>query len=101
VIDAVQSAVADKVDKLFGDNWPIRRRIMFLFIGWEAVVVTWVIIRGTDSSLYQTTITTMLASMTSILCAYIFGSVWDDHNKRLKLKFQPQGKDGDTSQDDN
>jgi len=74
-------------DNASGDNWRYRRRTLFIALFWQAVTMTWIIIyaafHSTENALYDQAFIAMAGASTSLLCAYIFGVVWDDHNKRM------------------
>lgn len=77
------------VDKLFDQNWPIRRAVMFialLFMGGNA---QWIIIRNSDSVLHQQALVALLGAITTIIVGYVFGAVMDDRAKRAQLMQMP------------
>lgn len=78
--------------KLFLDNWQIRRRWMSAALIWMAVNVQYLVVWGKDNALHQNALITFLGAIVSILCFYIFGAVWDDKEKRAQLREQPSGE---------
>lgn len=71
-------------DKLFGDNWPKRRRYLAYALIWSAANVEWLIWRGLDVMTLQLSMT-LVAVIFALLTTYVFGAVIDDHQKRLRL----------------
>ena len=73
------------VQKIFEDNWPIRRRWLGLSLVWLAVNVDVLLFwKGLDALTVQIT-AAMLASMVTLIGCYVFGAVWDDHSKRARM----------------
>jgi len=64
------------------DNWKYRRRVLFLSLSWIGVVMSAILIRGVDNALYDQAFIALAGSGATLLTAYIFGAVWDDHNRR-------------------
>jgi hypothetical protein len=82
------------IEKLFTDNWPIRRRWLRMALVWMVLNVQAILIAGffkieiAASVLHQNAMITMLTAIVSLLGFYVFGAVWDDNNKRSR--FQPR-----------
>lgn len=75
----------DPVKKLFGDNWPKRRRYMTVVLAWAMLNVDYILIFGKNSALNQNALFAMVTLIGSIIGAYVFGAVWDDSDKRKNL----------------
>ena len=80
--------------KLFLDNWEIRRRWMMAALIWMAGNVQYLVIWGRDNALHQNLAITFLGAIVSILCFYIFGAVWDDRDKRARIGEVPPEQPG-------
>jgi len=78
--------------KLFLDNWQIRRRWMSAALIWMAGNVQYLVLWGEDHALHQNALITFLGAIVSILCFYIFGAVWDDKEKRAQLGSPPSSE---------
>lgn len=82
------------VEKLFQDNWPIRRRWLRLALIWMALNVQIILIVGffkieiMTSALHQNALISMLTAIVSMIGFYVFGAVWDDSNKRSRMRPQ-------------
>lgn len=74
------------------DNWPIRRKWMFVVIGWMMLNAQYLIIWGADNALHQNALVTLLGAIVAGLGSYVFGSNFDDADKR---KHAAQVDDGD------
>lgn len=72
-------------EKLFLDNWKVRRKWMMAALIWMAVNVQYLVFWGKDNALHQNLAITFLGAIVSILCFYIFGAVWDDRDKRSRM----------------
>lgn len=85
--DPAQDLIVDPQTQkgLFEGNWKIRRRVMFVTLLYIAFNVSWLIIRGENTTLNQQIALALVGSGTSIIGAYVFGAVWDDSNKRGAL----------------
>lgn len=73
-------------EKLFFDNWRIRRKWMTVALIWMGLNVQYLVLWGKDNALHQNLAITFLGAIVSTLSFYIFGAVWDDNDKRAKLK---------------
>ena len=71
--------------KLYLDNWRVRRKWMLASLIWMSVNVQYLVLWGKDNALHQNALITFLGAIVSILCFYIFGAVWDDKDKRAQL----------------
>ena len=87
------------VEKLFLDNWPIRRRWLRLALIWMALNVQTILVVGffkieiASSPLHQNALITMLTAIVSLIGFYVFGAIWDDNSKRSR--FRPRCPDID------
>lgn len=74
------------------DNWPIRRRWLRAVLIWLVINVQAILIAGffkieiAASALHQNALITMLTAIVSLLGFYVFGSVWDDKDKRSRWR---------------
>ena len=90
------------VEKLFNDNWPIRRRWLRLALIWMALNVQVILVVGffkiviAASALHQKALITMLTAIVSLIGFYVFGSVWDDNDKRSRCRPHHRFDDGYT-----
>lgn len=75
----------DLKEKLFGDNWPKRRRYMTAVLAWAMLNVDYILIFGQDNALNQNALFAMVTLIGSIIGAYVFGAVWDDADKRKRI----------------
>ena len=64
------------------NNWPKRRRWMFLSILWLMANAEYIIFFGKDTVLNQNALVTMLGAIVAIITGYVFGVTWDDTSKR-------------------
>jgi hypothetical protein len=64
------------------DNWQFRRVVVFLSLLFSAGIILWIVISGTDSTLYREIAVAMIAADVAIIGSYVFGAVWDDKSKR-------------------
>lgn len=71
------------LDEINTDNWRLRRRALFIALFWMGDAMTYILVHGVDSALNSQAFIAMAGATTSLLCAYIFGAVWDDHNRRM------------------
>lgn len=76
-------------EKLYTDNWHVRRKWMLVSLIWMSVNVQYLVLWGHDNALHQNALITFLGAIVSILCFYIFGAVWDDRDKRAQLASLP------------
>lgn len=74
----------ETVNRLFNDNWPIRRRYLGVSLIWMAANVEWIIWRGLDALSVQLALS-FVAAVVALICAYVFGATWDDREKRLRM----------------
>lgn len=75
----------DDINQVAPDNWAIRRRIVFVSLIYIALLVVYIIWRGTDTSLYQQVAVALIGAAVAIIGSYVFGAVWDDRSKRKDL----------------
>ena len=75
-------------DLVAADNWHTRRKVLFVAMIFIAVLISYTVILGKDTAVNAQAVLALIASETSVLCAYVFGSVWDDHNKRMFFRGQ-------------
>jgi len=73
------------VQQVFGDNWPKRRRLMYLVLIYIACHLSYIIFAGKDTVLYQQIAFALTGAGTTLTMSYIFGAVWDDHLKRTRI----------------
>lgn len=64
------------------DNWGRRRRVLMIALVWMGLMMTGIVVRGGDTALAGQAFIALAGCFASCLIAYIFGAVWDDHNKR-------------------
>lgn len=77
--------MSDLKTKLFGDNWPKRRRYMTAVLIWAMLNVDYILVFGQDNALNQNALFAMVTLIGSIIGAYVFGAVWDDADKRKHI----------------
>ena len=68
-------------DKLGSDDWRIRRRIVILTLLWSAALVTYLAVYGTSDPLRETSATSLILLIGSLIGSYVFGVIWDGKNK--------------------
>lgn len=61
-------------------TWKIRRRVMFMVMGFSVAVVCWSIWK--DNKVAETAITMAFTTIMATTGSYVFGATWDDKNKR-------------------
>ena len=71
---------------LISDNWPRRRRWMFVILAWLIGNAQYLIVFGQDNALHQNALITILGAIVAITGSYIFGAVWDDAEKRKAMR---------------
>ncbi|SER29704.1 hypothetical protein SAMN05216548_114140 [Faunimonas pinastri] len=81
------------VETLYLDNWPRRRRLLYLALAWIAGNAEYLLILGAGP-LQAQAFMTLLGAGIALLFAYIFGAVWDDNNKRASLPPSPPNGPG-------
>lgn len=62
-------------------SWRIRRRLMFVVIAFCMACIAWILYKGVDNVVAQTTITMGFGTMSAITGSYVFGAVWEDSHK--------------------
>lgn len=68
-------------DKLGSDDWRIRRRIVILTLLWSAALVTYLAVYGTSDPLRETSATSLILLIGSLIGSYVFGVIWEGKNK--------------------
>lgn len=81
--------MSDDINHVSPDNWAIRRRIVFVALTYIALMVIYIVWRGTDTSLYQQVAVALIGAAVAIIGSYVFGAVWDDKSKRSDVKTTP------------
>lgn len=81
----------DLKEKLFGDNWPKRRRVLYAVLAWAMGSATYIVVAGTDNELMRTAFVMLVGLILSVTGSYVFGAVWDDADKRKNLPTSAPG----------
>lgn len=66
----------------FEASWKLRRRVVFGTLGFCAVIVLFLTFRGQDTRLHETIASGLIFLAGSVVMAYVFGSAYDDRNRR-------------------
>lgn len=76
------------LDLIVGDTWPKRRRVIhfaLLFLSQVIAVCLWAAVQSGDAMLIKSVSDNAFWLGGAIIGSYVFGSVWDDNNKRKHL----------------
>lgn len=92
----MQRPVQRIVDLVTGDTWPKRRRVVYVALIFCALVIAFAL--GAATAARDMLVVKALAEMAfwlggAIIGSYVFGSIWDDTNKRKHLP--AESKDGE------
>ena len=68
-------------DKFGSDDWRIRRRIVILTLLWAAALVTYLAVFGLSDPLRETSATSLILLIGSLIGSYVFGVIWDNKTK--------------------
>ncbi|MBE7732187.1 hypothetical protein [Devosia faecipullorum] len=76
------------LDLITGDTWPKRRRVVYVALLFCALVIAYAL--GAATAARDMTVVKAIAEMSfwlggGIIGSYVFGSIWDDTNKRKHL----------------
>ena len=84
----------DPINKLLlSDNWPKRRRLMYVVLLWAIVASSYILYLGRDLELDRTAFVMLISLIISIVGSYVFGAVWDDADKRKNIPADTTDKD--------
>lgn len=72
--------------KLYLDNWPRRRRWMLSILIWAVLNIQYLIFFGVDTGLHQNALVALLGLVGATIGSYVFGAVWDDNDKRRRMR---------------
>jgi hypothetical protein len=84
------------VDLVLGDTWPKRRLVIYIaliFLAEVIAVCLWAAIQNGDAVLIGAIAGSAFLYGSMIIGSYVFGSIYDDSNKRKHL---PKAGDGAT-----
>ncbi|CAH1657371.1 hypothetical protein CHELA1G11_11260 [Hyphomicrobiales bacterium] len=87
--------MADDIARVAKDNWKIRRWVVFIWLTFSAVLISFIVFTGTDTALNQQSVIALIASSTAIIGSYVFGAVWDDNGKRRLMAERDEPEDSE------
>ena len=82
-------------DLVIGDTWPKRRRVIYFALFFLAEIVAvclWAAVQNGDAMLIKSVSDNAFWLGGAIIGSYVFGSVWDDANKRKHLPKAPESE---------
>ena len=82
------------VDLVAGDTWPKRRVVIYVTLCFCALVIAFCLgaaVAARDMAAVTGISTNAFLLGTSVIGSYVFGSIWDDTNKRKHLPPQNNG----------
>jgi hypothetical protein len=63
-------------------SWKYRRRVVFGTLIYCAAMIAYMLVRGTDSALYQQAVIALAGLAGAVIGSYVFAAVWDDKSIR-------------------
>lgn len=84
-------ALKTALDLIVGDTWPKRRRVVYVTLVFCAVLVAFSLgaaVAAKDMNAIMSIASSAFWLGGSVIGSYVFGSIWDDANKR---KHMPPG----------
>lgn len=82
------------------NDWKHRRRIIYATLIFCAIEVAYLTVRGSDTSLNQAIVTSVVLLAAAVIGSYVFGATWDDSNKRKVTSLVPPSVRGDGMNND-
>lgn len=85
------------VDLITGDTWPKRRKVVYVTLVFCALIIAFCLgaaVAARDMRVVEAASDNAFYIGASIVFAYVFGSVWDDFNKRKHQAGKPTDKEG-------
>jgi hypothetical protein len=84
----VKDKLLKTVDLVIGDTWPKRRLVVWavlIFCAELVAVCLWAAVQTGDAVLIKSVSDNAFYLGGTVALSYVFGSIWDDNNKRKHL----------------
>jgi hypothetical protein len=95
----VKETITKALDLVVGDTWPKRRRIIYfalIFLAEVIAICLWAAVQTGDTMLIKSVSDNAFWLGGAIIGSYVFGSIWDDSNKRKHMpKAEPPAEEGE------
>lgn len=71
-------------------SWSVRRKIILTTLLYCGLAVTYVIVAGVDTRVYETVVMSSFGLAGMVIGSYVFGAVWDDRSRREMSTARPK-----------